>query len=345
MRGFYAGGLLLSLCLGAGSTRAQETPWPLPEPTPKLGVIDNPVSPIKGPISGYVRYGGAQGATEVLVRVETNTGAVIAQTRTDRAGRFEFQGIGCGYYVVAADVAGYQPVRIPIEQSYFSTEALVLSLVPNAGGAEAAETAVSLPPPEIPEKARKEFEKGLRALANSKPDESVRHLVKAIEIYPNYDNAYVQLAWAHLQQGAPQEARRLLARALAINEKNARAHALLGSIYKSENQLPQAIEAFEQSLRLGENSWFAHLELGNALLRLERLEAAYHHIARAHELNSSAAATHIALYNALILRDDYQGALAELDEFLKLFPNHPSAARARQQRETLQARAQRAPSQ
>lgn len=81
----------------------------------------------------------------------------------------------------------------------------------------------------------------------------------------------------------------------------------------------------------------AHLELGKTLLGLEQAEAAYPHIARAHELNPAAASAHILLYNTLILRNHHQAGLAELEEFLRLFPDHPVAAQARQQREGLRA--------
>jgi len=67
------------------------------------------------------------------------------------------------------------------------------------------------------------------------------------------------------------------------------------------------------------------------------VEDAYPHLMRAHELNPGAPTVHLNLYNAQILRSDYRAAVAELDEFLKLFPDHPQAEPARRQRRALTA--------
>ena len=60
--------------------------------------------------------------------------------------------------------------------------------------------------------------------------------------------------------------------------------------------------------------------------------------ARAHALNPGVPAIHQLHYNLLIRGSHYAAALAELDEFLRLFPAHSLAARARQQRAALAAR-------
>jgi tetratricopeptide (TPR) repeat protein len=68
---------------------------------------------------------------------------------------------------------------------------------------------------------------------------------------------------------------------------------------------------------------------------LGKVNEALPHAQRAHELNPSEAATHQTYYNTLIRRGDYRAALEELDEFLRLFPRHPLAEKARAQREAL----------
>ena len=334
MRALRDGVLLLILGAAASSVFAQRSPFPTPEPT---GPQDYTESPVKPEISGYVKFPQGQGTNElVLVRLETSTGTLLRQAWAGRFGYFTIPEVSCGNYVLAVDVSGYSPVRVPIEHSFIPPGAIFLRMVPVEGGsAAAAEAAASARDSKYPARARQEYSKGLEALAKKKADESVRHFRKAIEISPAYDDAYFQLGWAHFQQRQYGDAQRALDKTITLNEKNAQAYALLGAVYRQQNQFQDAIQALEHSLRLEENSCRAHLELGETLLKLGRVNEAYPHVTRAHSLNPGLAPTHIALYNSLILRNDYQAAVAELEEFLRLFPDNALAARARQQRDAL----------
>lgn len=324
----------LWLVLSVGLVFAQEPGRPRPGESPfPAGDPNRPI------ITGYVRLAQTDGfAQPLLVRLETPGGSLVAQAWTGSSGRFEFSRLPRGEYVLVVNQAGYKPVRLLIEPSFGPVEALVVYLEPEKStNATAPGASVSLRTLQIPPQARKEYEEALQELAKKRLEQAVVHLRKAIEIYPNYDDAYLQLAMVHLGQKAFADAQRVLDRALQANPQNARAYALLGGLYRQQNHLPESRRALERSLSLEENSWMAHLELGKTLLGLEQAEAAYPHIARAHQLNPAAASAHILLYNTLILRNHHQAGLAELEEFLRLFPDHPVAAQARQQREGLRA--------
>jgi len=331
------------LALGVtAALRAQEAPIWSPQPYDdregRAGVTNWTESPIKAEIEGYLRFAQGKGTPKhVLVKLVTSTGTLFAETWTGTLGEFTFSDIPCASFVVAVDAPGYTPIRKEVEHSYAPVNGVILYLVPN--GRETSSTAVE--PLPIPDKARKEFQRGLQALGRRQIDRSAGHFRKAIEIYPNYEEAYIQLAWANFQQRAYDQAQRILQKAISVNAKNANAYALLGSAYRAENRIPEAIGALKHSLSLEEFSWFAHLELGQILLKQGKVEEAYSHLVRAHDLNPQRPLTHIALYNALILRNDNGDALAELKEFLKLFPDNRLAPGARKQQAALEASIER----
>ncbi|HEV8384553.1 MAG TPA: tetratricopeptide repeat protein [Candidatus Acidoferrales bacterium] len=296
-------------------------------------------SPIKPEISGFVRVANNNTSpSRVLVRLETPTGSRLQETLTGRLGEFSFPQIACGNYVLAVDAAGYQPVRVPVEHSYIPLGAVFLRLVPAGPEGAAAPAATAANQVSVPKAAQSEYEKGIEALTKKHPADSVAHFRKAIATYPEYESAYLQLGWAQIQLRAYPDANKTLEQALHLNSKSAAAYALLGKIQKDQNRLAEALPPYENSVRLEEASWRTQLELGEVLIKLGRVGQAYPHLQRAHELSPTQPATHLQFYNCLILRNDYAAAKAELDEFLKLFPDHALAPRVRQQRDNLQAK-------
>ncbi|MFQ5926285.1 MAG: tetratricopeptide repeat protein, partial [Terriglobia bacterium] len=185
----------------------------------------------------------------------------------------------------------------------------------------------------IPGKARKAFAKGIRELYEKKrPDRSLRHFRKAIELYADYDEAYVQLSLAHFQQADYAQAQHVLETGLAVNPGNTRAYVVLGLVYKQQRQAQRAIQAWKRAVKLDENAWRAHFELGKTFLVAGNIEEAQKHAQRAHQLKPQAPSVHLLVYNLCLLQDDREAALAELDEFLALHPQNPWAPQLRQRR-------------
>lgn len=292
------------------------------------GLTDYTESPIKASIAGRVQFPkGFMPAEPVRVRLETHTGGILDQIVAGTDGRFQFNHVACGFYVLAVDVAGYRPVRLPVEHSFIPAEGLVLSLVSGEGSAAQAAA--------IPPKALREHQRGVESLAKKDEAKSITSFEKAIELCPLFDDAYSDLALVHLQRKDLPAARQVLERALAKNSDNLRALVLLGRTARLQGEYPRAVDVLGRALVHKEASWVARLEMGEALVALNRMEEASLHIARAHELNPGLPSIHQLHYNTLIRRSQYRAALAELDEFLSLFPEHSLALKARQQRAAL----------
>jgi tetratricopeptide (TPR) repeat protein len=255
------------------------------------------------------------------------------ETRTDGRGKFTFQRILPGSYTITVIADGYQVAREPLSvleampQTLNSTYNPVVRLrrLPE-GQEQSPETNVALRQLQVPKKARKEFERGSEELhRKKKPERSLKYFRKAIEIYPDFDDAYVQLGLAHLLQNRTDEALQAFKKAIDIYPDNPHAHALLGKILVQQGQLEEGIRALTTAVELNGQAWSVRLDLGRALLQAGRIEEAYQHAKHAREINPASMNVHLLYYNALAQRGDYAEALEELDAFLKLYPDTPAA--------------------
>lgn len=294
-------------------------------------------------IHGRVLYAKSmQPAENVMVEL-LRMGMMQERAYTDSRGEFEFIRLTMAEYVLRVRHDGYllveQTVNMNVEVggrgSVFN---VTLMLEPDANAAGRAEAAgarvLSARELQIPEVARKEFEKGLRELnERNQAERSVSHFQKAIELHAGYDEAYVQLALAFFLQRKRADSLRTLAKAIDVYPQNARAFALLGKVLIDTNQIEPGIQALEEALLLDETQWGAHADLGSALLYRKQADAALKHARRALELNDQAPMTHVLLASVLLERKEHAEAVRVMDEFLRRFPNGKLAEQIRRQRD------------
>jgi TolA-binding protein len=287
-------------------------------------------------LSGEVRSADGQSPKTVVVRLETRQGVKVNQAWTASSGRFEFYGVPLGQYYLVVQADGFKPIREAVDLSFGGVMGLILYLVPEEKDPVLAEgDSVNVRELKLPKKALKEYEKGVELLHEGKAAESVAYFQKAIAEYPAFDHAYIQLCLAYIRQRSAADAQRTLEEAILANPKNWRALNLLGRMSRRQKQYERAVELLARSLAVREDSWLAHVEMGEALAGLNRMEEAHVHVARAHVLRPEEPSIHQLYYNVLIKRNQYDAALKELDEFIRLFPEHSLTPRAKQQREAL----------
>jgi TolA-binding protein len=288
-------------------------------------------------IAGSVRIREGNSGQLVLVQLYSQFGGLVSRVTTTSSGRFEFYGVQPGQYDLVVDVTGYRVARMRVEYSVAPVDGILIDLVPeNKGEEPASGPPVPMRVLQAPPKARQEYDRAMESVNHKKLEEGAERFRKAIELYPEFDEAYLQLGMIHLQQNDAVKAQAAFENVTRIHPQGERGFMLLGRSLRMQKQLEQAAAALEQSVKLKEDSWFTQLELGETLLELGRLEQAFPHVERAHGLNAREPSIHQLYYNTLIRRNQHRAALAELDEFLKLFPGHALAARARQQRDALQ---------
>ena len=333
MSGRRGVGLFIFLLTVSGSAAAQRG-----RTTP--GTNTPSVIPEACSISGRVLYGNNfQSAENVSVQLEQR-GVVRDRTYTMGMGRFEFRGLTKNYYTVVAEAEGFKTTRQEVDLSYFcQNRQTTIMLEPETVVVveNPAAPAVSTRDLKIPGKARKAFEKGVRELhERGNAEKGLKHFQKAIEIHADYDEAYVQLAVAHLQLKNPVAAQEALETAVSVYPENARAQVLLGMMYGGQGDWESAVTTLQRGVDADENNWLGHYELGKALVNQERHQEALPHAQRAHELNPQNSGVHLLLHDVTLQLKDLETALAEVKEYIELYPDADIVPRLRQHADILE---------
>lgn len=124
-----------------------------------------------------------------------------------------------------------------------------------------------------PKAARTEFERGMRSWRKGQRTEAIGHFAAAVDVDPNYGEAYASLGQLCLETGEPSRALEHLERALAIYPdsdalQGNKAFALLMLRHPAE-----AEQAARRAVGLAPRSVTAHYLLGLALLQQSRATA------------------------------------------------------------------------
>ena len=279
---------------------------------------------------------GKGGVPDARVELLMQDGQTAVDTFTDSAGNFLLGNIERGIYRIRVRHNEYQTYDRSIElpKSYVLVTVKPESDKTSQSGSVAP--GVSVKQLQIPRKARKEFEKGRRELQKkNRPEKSLKYFKKAVELYPEYDEAYFQWGMAKLAMNQPAEARELAEQAVIINEENAPAHMLLGMAHRMQGNTELCLASYRRAAELAPGLWLARVELAEVLLATGATAEANGHAERAHELNPKSARSHIVWYEVLQRAKRHQEALAEIEKLIRLFPGDPITPQARAQRDRL----------
>src|SRR5215510_786898 len=143
-------------------------------------------------ISGQIRSADNRPVENVMVRVESSTGALIDQGTANNMGRFRFTRLRQGQYKVFATALGLTAAAQAVDLSRVSPRVhVLLQLVPESPTFRAkAAGHPGVVDARVPADARAALEKGSAAVAAKKTDEAITDLQKAIRIYPDYYEAH-----------------------------------------------------------------------------------------------------------------------------------------------------------
>ena len=183
----------------------------------------------------------------------------------------------------------------------------------------------------IPDNARKEFEKGSKAMEKREWQESRKYFRAAIDLYPDYDLAYNGLGVACSQLNDKPAARQAFVKAVELNDKFAGAQRNLARIMLSERNYEQAASLLNQSLNVEPTDAWALTNAAYAELQLKRFKEAAEHALRVHGLpHEGLANAHVIAAYALEELGRQPEAAAQWKLYLKEDPKGPNAKRAQE---------------
>jgi tetratricopeptide (TPR) repeat protein len=101
-----------------------------------------------------------------------------------------------------------------------------------------------------PDRAREEVALGEKKMGLGAYDESIGHFDRAVEVWPEYAEAYLSRAVAEHNASRPGAALADLAKALDLDPISTRAHNVRGQIYLENGDAQKAILEFSKSLQV-----------------------------------------------------------------------------------------------
>jgi tetratricopeptide (TPR) repeat protein len=267
----------------------------------------------------------------------------IADTFT-RDGQFVFQRVPTGDYIVETfETDEFEATETTVSVYPQNTAEprptsvnLFVDLPRKAGPARVAPGEVMADVDlNVPGKAQKHYYAGMEKLGKGDSDKAISEFRKAIEFFPSYYAARLELGRELRFKKQFEEALEIVEPLAQIAPKRAEPRIERAINLLSLKRRDEAVQDLEAALRLAEASWAAHLYLGWALLEEDGAKAEPH-FQRAIEIDESKAArAHLALARLAEAKGRRSVALTHLDAYLALAPKAPDAEATRKLAERL----------
>jgi len=297
-------------------------------------------------IQGYVFFPSGRKADigTIVVKLQSLQYAEL-QVIPDSGGTFTFSALAPGNYTVVVNAG--DEYEISREDVYIDTD-LNLSRMgvrlpqttrrytvmvhlrprdkPGVGKAGVVNAALA----EVPEKARKLYEKGVEQSRANDAAKAADSFKEAVALYPNFPLALNELGVQYLKLQQIIKAIDVLKEACKLSPEAFPPKLNLGIALLESKQFGQAEQQLREALKRNNNAPTAHMYLGIALLRLTKFEEAEKELLVAAEPN----APQLSMANYYLgglywKKQDYPKAVEQLEKYVLLTPNAPDVDRVR----------------
>jgi len=274
---------------------------------------------------------GKPAPTGIHVALELAEGGPVEDSTTQAGGHLRFVPPTTGLYVVRIKEPGYKQLsgRVDLISTPKGYVSLTLQPIPGQEPPQPSQDAtgasVSAADLAVPDNAKKEFDAAQKALEAKNMDSGVTHLKKAIQLYPNFPQAYATLGAVYLEQKKYKEAQEALEKATQLDPKAAGAYIELGATLNQLKDYPAAVTALTKGLELNPDVPAGQYELAKTYMAQQQWQNAEPYLRKVVAAQPDMAGAHVMLGNVLLKKGDGPGALSEFQTYLKLDPNGPMA--------------------
>jgi tetratricopeptide (TPR) repeat protein len=239
-----------------------------------------------------------------------------------------------------AELVGYTSDEIALDRTNSDPNlgTIVLRRMANVEGTSVSATSLN-----APNDARKAFEKGMQASHKNKPEEAIKNLEKAVEVYPKYANAWLELGRANMQLKNTDRALECFKKALEADNKLVEAHTELGLNAVRQKNWQEGAEYLDTALRLDPvdypQIWFPDAVANFNLKKYDAAEKSVRETIKRDVQHKTPQADQLLGY-ILATKRDFSGAATELQTYLKLVPDAKDAELTKTQLAQIQQQAQ-----
>lgn len=271
----------------------------------------------------------------VRVQLLSGTGLYAAEAYTDDLGSVEFR-VGPGNYRVRVSGSDLEETTtdvfsvFPRQGSHM--EVVTVNRKPTeGGGATSTEGTVSLVDLNVPRKAEKELEKGVRAMEKKALEKAEEHFRKAIELHAGYATAHNYLGVIMMNSGRPADGRAAFERAVQLNDNYSAAHVNMAKVFFGEKNAKDAETHLHKALKTDPLNAEILTLLSNAQLINGNYQDAIANARKVHNLpHDQFAMVHYVAARALEAAQQRSEAVVEYTMYLKEAPQGPLAAQSRE---------------
>ena len=230
-----------------------------------------------------------------------------------------------------ASMAGYTSDAVNLFNRHSSDSPdvgqIALHRIAGVEGASISVTAMM-----APKDAKKAYERGLQSLLKNKLAEAAKDFEKAVALYPNYADAWVNLGKVRLEQQSIEPARVALKKAMEADPKLVAPYVELGLLAAKDGKWEESGKYLDRAVQLDPldfpQAWYADAVANYNIKNYDAAEKSARSAVRLDPRHANPRSDYL-LGLVLAEKKDYAGAAAELAEFVKLAPNAPDLAQVK----------------
>ena len=254
---------------------------------------------------------------------------------SDGSGRFRFKNLESGTYTLSVFVPNFGEQRRTIVLSPSTTDAKgrlrVSFTLDQTRVRPDASSVISMRQLSIPDKAKDEYREAQKDLSRRDIEPAVAHLEKAVEIAPQYSEAWNHLGTIAYQTQKYERAEKMFLRALQADEAAYAPLVNLGGVLLNLGRPDEAWSYNVHAVLREPRDALAQSQLGMTYLTLGKLELAEQHLKEAIKLDPAHFShPQISLAEVHLRRGEKRKAADTLENFLEQNPDHPNAIKMRE---------------
>lgn len=182
----------------------------------------------------------------------------------------------------------------------------------------------------IPDKAHKELIKSEESQLRGETQEALRHLERALELYPEYVDALNNLGTYHHRSANYDRSIKYFTRATELAPEFFAGWVNLGGSLLAVGRLEPALEANKQAIKLRPSDALANSQMGMSYFYMRRFDEAKQYFQKALSVDpSSANRPHLFLAHIAHVEGRPEEARTYIGNYLELHPNSPEAPHLR----------------
>jgi tetratricopeptide (TPR) repeat protein len=295
-------------------------------------------------IQGYVFFpSGRRAEGTIVVRLQPANGGEITVI-PDSSGAFVFKELSPGNYSVVVQAGNEYEVardsvyidsdlnlsrggmRLPTTSRRYT----VMIHLTEKRGATVKAGVVNAALAEVPEKARKLFERGIDLARAGDSAKAAESLKQAIDIFPKFPLALNELGVQYLKLGHTDKAIETLKEAVKLSPDAYGPRLNLGIALLEAKRFADAEEQLREALKRNTSLPTGHMYLGLCLVRLNRYDEAEKELLLAIQgSGNQLAMAQYYLGGIYWKKEEFPKAVEALEAYLKLTPNAQDAERVR----------------